>query len=104
MWQTDSVVFLTRTETNTLGSISIAWTNGVTVKCDVQPMSREQARKSYGLEANSDLKQVFDHTNAAWVLGDQVTYDSVNWWVRLVDKFNKCNKSNHTFVILERVV
>jgi hypothetical protein len=102
--QTDSVVFLTKTEVNTYGSIAQTWTNGATVKCDVQPISREQARKNYGLEANSDLKQVFDHTNAAWVLGDQVKFDSVNWWVKLVNKFNKISGSDHTFIILERVV
>jgi hypothetical protein len=105
MWQTDSVILQTKVETNVLGSIKVVWTTGATVTCDVQDMNKELAYKEYGLVDNVKYKQVFDHTNADWQEGYQVAYDGVQWLVRLVNRnMKKMGASNHTFVILSKVI
>ena len=105
MFQTDTVYLQTLTEVNTYGSISQAWTNSTAVTCDVQDVNREYVYKNFGLTDATEYKQVFDHTNASWVKGNQVSYLSEQYIVRLVNKnMEKMGKSNHTFVILSRVV
>lgn len=106
MWQTDSVTFQTKSEVNTYGSITQTWTDTATVvKCDVQDINQDIAHKQYGLSPDTNHKQVFDHTNAAWVLGSQVKYGGLQWWVVHIDaKMDKMGLSNHTYVILEKVI
>lgn len=105
MWQTDTVYLQTKTEVNTYGSIAITWTKGTAVTCDVQDINKEYAYKTYGLTDATEYKQVFDHTHASWVKGDQVEYDGEQWMVRLVNsQMAKMGGSNHTYVILSKVV
>jgi hypothetical protein len=103
MWQTDTVIFQIETKTNLYGSIQTTYTNGISVTCDVQDINKEFAFERYGITTNTQLKQVFDHTLATWVVGSQVKFDNVNWWVRLVQRQTKIGASNHVYAILERV-
>ena len=105
MFQTDIVYLQTKTQVNTYGSIKTTWTKGLGVKCDVQDINKETAFRDYGLTDETLYKQIFDLTHANWVLGDQVEYQSEQWLVRLVNgQMSKLNLSNHTFVILSKVV
>jgi len=105
MWQTDTVKLLVKqTATGYAGDI-ITWTatGGTDVTCDVQDINKETVYKSYGIDGN-EFKQVFDLTNANWLIGTQVKYGSLNFYVKLVNKnMNKMGLSNHTFIILEKV-
>ena len=105
MWQVDTVTLQTGVETNTNGSISTAWTDGDDVLCDVQEINKEYAYKRYGFEESTEYRQVFDHTNATWVKGEQVKYDSEQWLIRKVDaNMAKMGASNHTFIIISKVI
>lgn len=105
MWQTDTVTLQTPTNTNTYGSISQTWTNGASVACDVQDISREYVYKNFGFEEYTDYKQIFDHTQALWVKGNQCTYDGLQWLIRHVDDSeDKIGASNHTYVVISKVI
>ena len=105
MWQTDTVTLQTPTEVNTYGSIATTWADGTAVTCDVQDINREYVFKNYGFEEYTEYKQVFDHTNAAWIKGRQCKYDSEQWLIRLVNaNMDKMGASNHTYVILSKVI
>ena len=105
MWQTDTVYLQTSTEVNTYGAITQTWTKAGSVSCDVQEIDRDYVYKAYGLTDENEFVQVFDHTNASWTLGSQVEYNSDQWIVRKVIKnLTKIGSSNHTYVILSRVV
>lgn len=105
MWQTDTVTLQTGTETNINGSISIAWADSTAVTCDVQEITKEYAYKNYGFEESTEYVQVFDYTHAAWVKPNQCKYESEQWLIRKVDgNMQKMGASNHTFVVLSKVV
>jgi len=105
MFQTDTVYLQTKVETNTLGSIAIVWTKGTAVICDVQDINKEYVFVNYGLTGASEYKQIFDHTQASWVLGEQVSYLDEQWLVRLVNKnMGKIGNSNHIYVIISKVI
>lgn len=106
MWQTDTINIQTKTEVNTLGSVAVTWSDSVDVLCDVQDINKEFVFKQYGISENGEFKQVFDLTNnSGWVKGNQVKYNSQQWWVKLVNaNMQKIGASNHTFIILMRVV
>lgn len=106
MWQTDTVKLLVKVSTAGYAGTIITWTEtgSTNVTCDVQDINKEIVYKSYGIDGN-EFKQVFDLTHANWVIGTQVKYGSNNYYVKLVNnRMNKIGLSNHTFVILEKVV
>lgn len=105
MWQSDTVTLQTYTETNYNGSIKRTWSDGASVTCDVQDINKEYVYKNYGLTDATEFKQVFDHSNASWVKGEQVKYGDEQWMVKLVNSnMEKIGLSNHTFVILGKVI
>ena len=105
MFQTDTIYLQTNSSVNTNGSIKITWTQGTPVYCDVQDVNHEYVYRTYGLTDVGEYKQVFDHTMQAWVVGDQVKYNNEQWLVSLVNKnMGKLNLSNHTFIILKKVI
>ena len=105
MWQTDTVTLQTKTSVNNLGSITNTWIDGNNVLCDVQDISKEVVFKEYGISDEGLYKQVFDHTNANWTQGLQVKYRDEQYWVKLVNKnMAKMSASNHTFVLLLKVI
>lgn len=105
MWQDDTVTFQTASTVNSNGALTVTWADtSNTVLCDVQGISSEIAFKKYGLLVK-EPKQVFDLTNSAlWIKGNQVKYDSDQYWVKDVQKWDKIGDSNHTFVILDKVM
>jgi hypothetical protein len=105
MWQTDTVTLQTSTTVNYNGAITLTWSDSTAVTCDVQDINREYVYKNYGLTDATEYKQVFDHTNASWVKGNQCKYDSEQWMIKLVNSnMEKMTGSNHTFVILAKVI
>lgn len=105
MWQNDTVYLQTSVDVNVYGSISRTWTKSTAVTCDVQNISKEYAFKEYGFTEATEYKQVFDHTLASWVKGDQVSLLDEQWLVRnVIDGLDKMGASNHTLVILSKVV
>ena len=106
MWQTDTITIQTKTEVNTLGSIKVTWTDSENVLVDVQDINKEFVFKEYGISEDGDFKQVFDLTNNInWLKGNQVKFDNLQWWVKLVNgNMTKIGSSNHTFVILMKVI
>ena len=105
MWQIDTVTLQTPTRTNTNGSISTTWVTGTEVLCDVQSISRDYVYKNYGYEEYTEYMKVFDLTNASWVKGNQVLYETEQWLVRNVKATNdKIGLSNHTYVIMSKVI
>ncbi|MHA1302991.1 MAG: hypothetical protein ACTSPI_04740 [Candidatus Heimdallarchaeaceae archaeon] len=106
MWQTDIVILQTKTEVNVLGSINATWTDSTEILCDVQDINKEFVFKTYGITENGEFKQVFDHTqNTNWIKGNQVKYDGVQWWIKLVnDSMWKLGASNHIFILLMKVI
>ena len=105
MWQTDTVTLQTFAETNYNGSIKRTWSDSTAVTCDVQDINKEYVYKNYGLTDSTEYKQVFDYTNASWTKGYQVKYKGEQWMVKLVNgNMQKMGQSNHTFVILGKVV
>lgn len=106
MWQTDTVTLQTKTEVNTNGAIKATWSDLTTVLCDVQDINKEKVHKSFGLTDANEFKQVFDRTlSSGWVEGNQVSYDSKKWLIRLVDNSEtKIGLSNHKYIILSRVI
>lgn len=105
MFQTDEVILQSSTDVNTYGSVSQTWVNGLTITCDVQDINKEYAYKNYGLTESTEYKQIFDLTNADWVKGNQVEYQSEQWIIRVVNKqMSKINLSNHTYVVISKVV
>ena len=105
MWQTDTVYLQTVVETNVDGSISQEWTNGVSVSCDVQHINKEYVYKAYGLTEIGEYSQIYDHTEANWIVGDQVSINSEQWLVVLVNgNMSKMGASNHKAIIVRKVV
>ena len=105
MWNTDTVYLQTVVETNVYGSLSQAWTNGTAVLCDVQDISKDYAFKNYGLTDANEMRQIFDHTLSAWKVGDQVSYNSLQWIVRkAITNMDKIGASNHIYVIISQVI
>jgi len=106
MFQDDVVTFQTGVETNVNGSISTVWTDTTTVDCDVQDINNELVYRNYGLTNSGQYKQVFDTTESPlWIIGNQVKFSSVQWLVSLVNgNMGKIGASNHTFVILRKVI
>lgn len=106
MWQTDTITIQTKTEVNVLGSIKVTWTDSENVLVDVQEINKEFVFKEYGITDSGEFKQVFDHTNNVnWLKGNQVKFDSEQWWVKLVNSnMDKIGLSNHIFVILMKVI
>ena len=105
MFQTDKVYLQESVDTNTYGSISQIWNVTDTVMCDVQDINKELIYKNYGFTDASEYKQVFDLTNSAWICGDQVKYNYEQWLISLVNSnMDKMGASNHTYVILSKVV
>lgn len=106
MWLTDLITFQSVVVTNNYGSISDTWSDTTdTVLCDVQDISKEQLTKDYGITDVGEYKQVFDQTNDPnWETGTRVSFDSVSYQVVLINNYDKIGTSNHTFVILKRVV
>ena len=102
-WQTDTVIFQTETIVNNFGSSVVTYTDGASVLCDVQDINKEFIFKRYGLTTNTSFKQIFDHSNASWIVGSQVKFSGLKWWVKLVNVSDKMSDSNHTYVLLERV-
>ena len=105
MFQTDTIYLQTKTSVNTNGSIKNTWTQSTAVTCDAQDVNQQYVFKTYGLTDIGEYKQVFDHTNQAWVVGNQVKYNNEQWLVVLVNKnMGKLNYSNHTFIIMRKVI
>ena len=105
MWQTDTITLQTYTETNYLGSITRTWTDGNDILCDVQDISKELVYKNYGFTEIGNYKQIFDHNNSSWILGNQVKYDSKEYLIVMVNSnMAKMGASNHTFVIMKEVI
>lgn len=105
MWNTETVNLQTVTEVNTLGSIKQTWTNSTAILCDVQDISKEYAYKKYGLTDANEMRQIFAPTGSLFVVGNQVSYNSLQWLVRLVnDSHNKIGASNHCFAIVSKVI
>lgn len=105
MWQTDSVILQTPTKVNNFGVETITWTTGATVSCDVQEVNKELAYKQWGFTESTLYAQIYDHTQASWVTGNQVKYEGDQWLVRKVDaNMGKMGASNHTFVVISKVV
>ena len=107
MWQDDTVTFQTVVEVNNYGGITQTWSNTAnTVMCDVQDINKELVFKKYGFTDVGEMKQVFDLTKSAlWVVGEQVSFNSEQWWVKLVNRqLDKIGASNHVFVILSKVI
>ncbi len=105
MWQTDTVNIQTFTEVNDRGSIKRTWNDDLDVLCDVQDITKEIVLRDYGFNQDNEFKQVFDQTNATWTEGQQVKFLSDQYWIRKVDgNMEKIGGSNHTFVILGKLV
>ena len=105
MFQTDTVYLQTVVETNTYGSISQVWTNSTAVTCDVQDISKEYVFKKYGYTEATEYRQIFDHTLATWVKGNQVAFEGSQWLVRNAKtRLNKIGASNHVYVIISKVI
>lgn len=105
MWDTDTVYLQTVADVNTLGSIKRTWTTGTAVTCDVQDISKEYIFKEYGYTGETEYRQVFDTSMSAWVKGYQVEYLDEQWLVRnVITGLNKMGASNHTYVILSKVL
>ena len=105
MWQTDIVYLQTVVNVNTLGSIKQTWSKSESVKCDVQSISKDTVYKEYGYTGETEYRQVFDHTMSTWVKGYQVEYLGEQWQVRnVISGLNKMGLSNHTYVILSKVL
>lgn len=104
MWQTDTVLLLVKTVTSGYAGDIITWvtTGATSVICDVQDINKETVFKEYGISGN-EFKQVYDYTHGTWTIGNQVKFEGSNYWVKLVNKYDKIGSSNHTFVILEKV-
>lgn len=104
MFQDDTIYSQTYTTTNFNGSVDREYTRDEAITCDVQDINKEYAYKTYGLTDVNELKQVFDHTNATWVVGDQVEYLTEQWIVKLCNaNMEKLGYSNHTYVIIAKV-
>jgi len=106
MWQTDTVLIQTKTVTPNYGGGIVSWGAPTTsITCDVQDINKEIVFKNYGFTENVEYKQVFDHTlSSLWVKGNQVSCDSEQWIIRLVNgQMAKIGASNHVFVILSKV-
>jgi len=106
MLQTDTVTFQTKTETNINGAITIAWADSAnTTKCNVQDISKETVLKRYGYTDATEYLQVFDDSNDTnWKETYQVKFNLKNYLVKKVTDFSKLGVSNHTYVILQRVI
>ena len=106
MLQTDTVTFQTKTETNINGAITIAWTDSAnTTKCNVQDISNEIVFKKYGFTAATDFLQAFNDSNDThWSNGSQIKFGTIEYLVKKVIKHDKLGASNHTYVILQRVI
>ena len=105
IFNTDTVTLQTVSITSVAGALKKVWTPSTNVKCDVQDLDKDKAQKVYGLQQNTDYLQVFDGSNAAWVLGNQVLYSGSQYIVRRVQSnMQKLALSNLTFIILEKVI
>ena len=105
MWQTDTVILQTKSEVNTNGDIQNTWTDGPSVICDVQDISKDNLLKEFGFQDDNEWLQVFDHTNANWAEGFQCKYNGNQYWIkRVINNLTKIGFSNHTYVVLQRVV
>jgi hypothetical protein len=105
MFQTDTIHLQTKSSVNTNGSIKNTWTQSTAISCDVQDINKEYVYKTYGLTDEGEYKQVFDYNGSAWVKGDQVKYNNQQWLIALVNSnMSKINLSNHTFIIIRKVI
>ena len=127
MWQTDTVYTTVKKETNNLGALEVTWIptawiaidtpwedlevtweelSSSIIVCDVQDISQELAFKEYGMVDKGRYKQVFDHSSSSgWVQGNQVYFEGEFYWVMMVNSnMNKMGASNHTFVLLLKVI
>jgi len=105
MWQDDIVYLQTSVDVSTYGSIKREWTKTTAIPCDVQNISKEYAFKEYGYTEATEYRKVFDHNIVAWVKGDQVSLLNEQWLVRnVIDGLDKMGASNHTLVIISKVV
>ena len=106
MWQTDVVAIQTGVKSNNKGDKTVIWTNDHNVICDVQDINKEFVLREFGIAGDTEYKQVFDLSlDPGWVKGNQVSFESSQWWVRLVDgNQDKIGASNHIYVILAKVV
>jgi hypothetical protein len=106
MWQSDTVKKLVRVNTTGYAGTIVTWTEtgGTDAVVDVQDINKEVVFKEYGILGN-EFKQVFDHRQTAWTKGEQIKYGLDRYWIKLVNaNMGKMGLSNHTFVILEKVV
>ena len=105
LWQTDTVTLQSVVNVNTHGSIKQTWTDTDAISCDVQDISTEYAYKKYGLTEANEMRQIFDHTHGSWIVGNQVSYLGEQWLIKLVNASNdKMGASNHTFIIISKVI
>lgn len=105
MWQTDIVYLQTATDVNYNGSIKQTWTKSVAVTCDVQDISKEYVFKEYGFTDATEYRQIFDHSLASWVKGEQVSFEDEQWLVKVVKgNLDKMGKTNHKYVVIGKVV
>lgn len=106
MLQTDTITFKSKTEVNTNGAITITWADtSNTVKCNVQDISKEIVLKKYGYTDATEYLQVFDdNNNKNWKETHQVKFNLNNYLVKKVINFSKLGVSNHTYIILQRVI
>jgi len=106
MLQTDTITFQTKTEVNSEGAIVVTWADSAnTVKCNVQDISKEMVLKKYGFTDANEFLQVFDDSNdTSWTLGYQVKFESNQYLIKKVIDFTKLGISNHTYIILNRVI
>lgn len=108
MWYTDTVTIQTATETNVLGSISLAWADSSTVKCDVQDLTDQGAYQKmiqlWGLTDANIIKKVFAPAGSLFVEGNQVKFDSDLYLVRSVGNYDKMGGSNNMKVIMSLII
>jgi hypothetical protein len=103
MWQTDTITLQTKSSLSSEGVITNTWSTSSTVLCDVQDIGKELAFRKYGIDINEG-KEVYDTTNATWTKGFQVSFESEQYWVMAVSVFDKMGVSNHTKVLLDKVI
>lgn len=102
MWATDTVTLQTASRSNSEGVITNTWATASTVLCDVQDISKELVFRRYGIDAN-ECKEVYDLTNATWVIGDQCKFETNQYWIKALQVYDKMGSSNNTRVLLEKV-
>jgi len=105
MFQSDIIYLQTKIETNVYGSISIEWTKATPIICDVQDISKEVVFKKYGLTEAGLYRQIYDHAESSWVLGEQVSYLDEQWLIVLIHgNQNKIGLSNHKYVVIRKII